>query len=110
MRKFMVFAFKEVDKLRCICLVWFSKLMCSQNFKKSRNKNVEGFLPPLKIFGAFIIVNCIFRYMAITFYQAILAFCLQDGPEALTQVSTVDIHAFPNCFNLRPPGTKIVRQ
>ena len=26
--------------------------------------------------------------MAITFYQAILAFCLQDGPEALTQVNT----------------------
>ena len=24
--------------------------------------------------------------MAITYYQAILAFCLQDGPEALTQV------------------------
>ena len=29
--------------------------------------------------------------MAITFYQAILAFCLQDGPEALTQVSSVNI-------------------
>jgi len=29
-------------------------------------------------------------YMAITFYQAILAFCLQDGPEALTQYLYVD--------------------
>ena len=28
----------------------------------------------------------LFSYMAITYYQAILAFCLQDGPEALTQV------------------------
>ena len=27
-----------------------------------------------------------FRYMAITFYQAILAFCLQDGGTALMQV------------------------
>ena len=29
--------------------------------------------------------------MAITYYQAILAFCLQDGPEALTQVRLEEI-------------------
>jgi len=29
-------------------------------------------------------------YMAITYYQSILAFCLQDGPEALTQYLYVD--------------------
>ena len=34
--------------------------------------------------------------MAITFYQAILAFCLQDGPEALTQVSSVKIARWYN--------------
>ena len=35
--------------------------------------------------------------MAITYYQAVLAFCLQDGPEALTQVSRVSAFRFSPC-------------
>merc|ERR1712212_630709 len=46
-------------------------------------------------------------YMAITFYQAILAFCLQDGPEAFTQYLYVD--KYLDDFNLFNAAATIVR-